>query len=113
MRQIDVKHMGVFWYRDAEQYARFLEIFEDADKLPNTFPQWQKKAIKLLESVTHQGHAATKIYSTPQEFKDWCMANGAALNAESRSKFASSKVELETKGHKSLLHAIHRANQSD
>ncbi|VVO34389.1 hypothetical protein [Pseudomonas fluorescens] len=69
--------------------------------------------MKLLESVTRQGHTATKIYSTPQEFKDWCMANGTALNGQSRSEFASFKAELETTGHMNLFHAIHRANQSD
>lgn len=113
MQPIHVKHIGFFWYRDAEQYAQFLEIVEDVDALPKTFDQWQKKALKLLEDVTRQGHSTKKIYSTPQEFKAWCMTNDAPLNGLSRSRFASFKVEVETTGHMNLLHAIHRANQPD
>ena len=113
MKKIRVNRIGFFWYRDAEQYAQYLEIFEDVDELHRTFPQWHKNALKLLEKVERQGFATTKIYSTPQEFKAWCMANGAALNGRSRSEFARIKAESEATGHMNLLDAIHSANQRD
>lgn len=113
MKKIYVKRIGIFWYRDAEQYAQYLKIFEDVDELHKTFSQWHKNALKLLEKVKSQGFATMKVYSTPQEFKAWCMANGAALNGRSRSEFASNKARLEATGHMSLLEAIHSASQRD
>jgi hypothetical protein len=111
MQQKHIKNIGIFWYTDAEQYAQYLEIFEDANGLPESFPQWRKKALKLLEKLKREGYATMKIYSTPQEFQTWCIANNAALNGQSRSQFASFKAESGAPMHVSLHNTIHRANQ--
>jgi hypothetical protein len=109
LHKSQVTNVGFFWYRDAEQYARFLSIYEDRDTMHDTYALWHKQAAKAVKQYERRGFVTHRVYSTPEELLAWCQANGTPLNAASRSAFANEKLATAAKRPNSLSNAIGRA----
>ena len=93
MKQIHVDAVGMFWYRNAPQYADYLTIFEDSHLLPKTFSQWHKRAVQGRENLVRQGHVVFEISASPVEFRTYCVKIGLNLDAEGRKSFANFKTK--------------------
>jgi hypothetical protein len=83
-----VQAIGIPWY-EREDYARILEIMEDADLLPGTFEKWLYSADKAREKFMRTGAIVVKAHVKPDEFAAWCKVNNQRLNAQGRMNFGN------------------------
>ena len=80
---------GIFWYRSAEDYNRFLTIFKDAAKLHPTYAEWLAKAESLEHSLQVAGREFVRDYADPNEFVAWCASHHADVNTHGRTEYAN------------------------
>ncbi len=83
-----IRATGIPWYF-RQDYARILEIMEDAHLLPPTYDMWRKKAEGLERDMKSKGMVVVRAEVDPQEFPRWCAARGLHVDADARSRFAS------------------------
>lgn len=83
-----VRATGIAWYF-RQDYARILEIMEDAHLLPPTYDAWRQKAERAEREAKAAGVIIIRAEIDPQEFPGWCAARGLHVDAEARSRFAS------------------------
>jgi hypothetical protein len=79
---------GVPWYR-RQDYARILEVMEDAHVLPATFDKWLYLAEKVLQNAVNKGVVPVKAHIDPEQFVVWCRQRGLNVNADARIQFAA------------------------
>lgn len=92
MSTMQISAVGMLWFRNATQYAEYMELFEDSHVMPATYSSWQKRAIQMYENLMRGGHVAVKVQASPEEFRAWCTAHDHGLNASGRMAFASFKA---------------------
>ncbi len=109
LHERQISNVGFFWYRDAQQYAHFLSIYEDRDTMHDTYALWHKQALRAVKQYERRGFITHRVYSTPEELMAWCQANGLPLNGKSRSSFANEKLTAAAKRPNGLKNAIGRA----
>jgi hypothetical protein len=83
--------VGVVWYREAD-WPRLRAQLADADKLPDTYPEWLASAEALLAQLRRDRIPAESVPLDPDTFSAWCAARGLALDAQARSQYASEIV---------------------
>lgn len=81
--------IGIFWYRSADDYDRFLTIFQDAAKLPATYAEWLAKAESLEHSLQVAGRDFVRAYAEPEDFVAWCSAHDANVDTHGRTEYAN------------------------
>ncbi len=85
--------VGLAWYK-RENYARLLDIFEDRDKLHDTYDEWLASAEQLRKTFEEQAVKTIKVDIDPDTFPKWCKSKGLRIDATARADYASWKVEL-------------------
>jgi len=93
MPQMKISAAGIPWYR-REQYARVLEVMEDANLLSPTYDEWLERAEQAFKRVERQGVIAHKVEIDPETFPIWCRARGLNVNADARIQFANHHAAL-------------------
>ena len=88
---------GLAWYK-REHYKELLTIFEDADKLPLTYDKWLGKATAAEKGFKLRGIKVVRAYINPQDFPEWCRAEGHNVDAKARMKFANLAAYRSTQG---------------
>ena len=83
--------IGIAWYR-REDYSRLLEVFPDAQKLPEIYDDWLKGAELGERKLSSSGVRVIRIVVEPDEFTRWCQSAGCDLDANARTRFASERV---------------------
>ena len=83
-----ISAMGVPWYR-RQDYARILEVMEDAHLLPPTFDKWLYRAEQALKQAVDRGVLPVKAYIDPDQFVAWCRDRGLNVDAAARMQFAA------------------------
>jgi hypothetical protein len=83
--------IGMPWYR-AEEYAQVRERFDDRERLPEQFEEWEAGAGKLMRSLKLDGHKVIKIILDVEEFESWCRERKLKLNREARSRYAAEEA---------------------
>ncbi len=83
-----VMAVGMAWYRP-ETYKRLLTIFDDGDKLPDTFNEWEQKANTLKGSIEADGNIVIKVDIDPDSFPKWCIDNGHNIDAKGRTGYSA------------------------
>ena len=83
--------VAVVWYREAD-WPRLRAQFADADKLPDTYPEWLASAEALLAQLRRDRIPAESVPLDPDTFSAWCAARGLTLDAQARSQYASEIV---------------------
>lgn len=84
--------IGIAWYRESD-YPRILEIMEDADRLPETFAEWEKAARNGEREGQAKGLTVVRAIIDPQTFPAWCRARGLNVNANGRMAFANAAAK--------------------
>ena len=80
--------MGIGWY-EREDYARILEIMEDAHLLPRTYDEWRERAELGERQQKEAGVSVIRAVIKPEEFLAWCRALGLKVDAQARTRFGS------------------------
>lgn len=84
--------MGMLWFTQ-ENYLQFLEIFEDASELPQSFDKWIAIAKNTERDLQQHGQRVIRIEVEPEEFSGWCASRGHVhVGREVRAEFGNWKV---------------------
>lgn len=83
MNRLPVRAVGLPWYL-RQDYPRILDIMEDAENLPATWFEWNKKAERHQRDAERQGHIVIRAVIDPDDFPDWCRTRGLNVDAEAR-----------------------------
>lgn len=83
--------VGVYWIKEGD-YPALLDIFEDGDKLPPTWPEWQKMAEEMERGLKAYGHPVLRVLIDPETFPEWCLAHGTTPGSQGRKMFVASAV---------------------
>jgi hypothetical protein len=86
--KMKVQILAVPWYR-FETFARLRAIFDDADKIHGTYEEWFAYADAFRKREEGRGVRVICVDIEPEEFSQWCRANGIKLDADARHRFAS------------------------
>jgi len=88
---VEIAPIGIPWYHEAD-YNGLREMFEDGQKLPLAYSEWFQPANSLFEFLKSAGVAVYKVYITPEEFPDWCVAHKHRLDRHARKVFVGEFV---------------------
>ncbi|MCD5360309.1 hypothetical protein [Chromobacterium aquaticum] len=83
-----IQIVGMSWYRP-ETFAKLRAMFEDGDKLHNTYEEWFAAAEMGRKRMEAKNIKVICVDIDPDEFPKWCKENKMKLNAEARNKFSS------------------------
>ncbi len=83
--------VGVLWCRK-EDYAAFLAICEDADRLPATWEKFAEFSQTAEDSWKAKGYIVERAYIDPETFPAWCAQRGLSIDSKARMTFAASLV---------------------
>lgn len=93
---MDSSIICIAWFKP-ENYLPLKVLFEDGDKLHDTFFEWQKSANDLVRQAEASGHPVIRVDIDPVEFPKWCASKGLKLVAASRSEYASEMASRNTR----------------
>ena len=85
------KAIGIVWLRQ-EDFEAARAIFEDADKMPKTWAEWEEIATRAERQYQAEGRIPERIYLDPGTFPDWCAREGVGVNSMARMRFAAMAV---------------------
>lgn len=91
MTRMPIRAMGLAWY-NREDYARILQIMEDADKLPPTYEKWLYSAQKVESQSKRNGTVVVRAIIDPDEFIAYCARHDLKVDAQARMRFASERA---------------------
>ncbi|MDH3346628.1 MAG: hypothetical protein OEM02_00810 [Desulfobulbaceae bacterium] len=90
---------AMVWYRE-EDWNRLMEIFVDRHLIPQTFKEWEEKALENVEKAKLAGDTPVKVYIDPEPFLGWCKNKKVSPDADARTTFALEVVTLQQFGEK-------------
>jgi hypothetical protein len=79
---------GMAWYKP-ENFLRLRAMFEDGHKLHETYGEWLAAAQTGKQRLESQGIRVFCVDIDPDQFPEWCKAEGLKLNADARNRYAS------------------------
>jgi hypothetical protein len=80
--------VGLFWYRDENEYNLCTSQYVDDDLINDSFGEWLKRVENLVKQLEALNNTVVKVYPYP-DFFIWCKSVGVALDAASRNAYAS------------------------
>lgn len=78
---------AMVWYKE-EHWETLKTLFTDADRLPQTYGDWLRRAEEMKSQIQAAGDIVIKVYIDPETFPAWCRHKGLAMDAEARSQLA-------------------------
>lgn len=63
-------------------------MFQDGEKLPDTFDEWLETAQLVYNILTAEGIRVVKARIDPKTFHGWCRARGYAMDTPARMAYA-------------------------
>ena len=85
---MQIQVIGMAWYK-RENYTRNKSMFEDGNKLHDTYDEWLKAAEIGRKSLESKGAKVVCVDIDPDEFSAWCKKSGMKLNAEARTSYTN------------------------
>lgn len=83
---------GIAWYT-RDTYMQCLEIFKDADELPDSFDEWLEIAVNAERDCQRRGIRVIRAEIDPETFLAWCASHGhIEANGNARLDFANCKA---------------------
>ncbi|MCR4146725.1 hypothetical protein [Alcaligenes faecalis] len=82
------------WYR-AGDYEKIKAAMEDGYRLPSRYEDWLAGAEQREDQARSQGATPVRVPFDLAEFLRFCAHFGVAINADSRSKFAALKAQMD------------------
>jgi hypothetical protein len=84
--------IGIGWYRP-DQWRLLREVSSDADKLEETYAEWETGAAKAFEYAKNPAVLIVKVDVDVEELLIWCQQQGIAVNADARAIFIAHKTQ--------------------
>lgn len=85
---------GFAWYKP-HQWARLLEVSEDADRLESTYLEWFEFASKRYNEMVRAKARVHKITVDVEELIKWCERRGLPVNGASRALYVRERTKEE------------------
>ena len=82
------------WY-SATEYSEIKSVMEDGHKLPRRYEDWRAGAEQREDQVRRAGGTPVRIAFDLAEFRRFCAHFRAPLDADTRSKFAAIKSQVD------------------
>ncbi|MFN0313988.1 MAG: hypothetical protein ACKVQA_02980 [Burkholderiales bacterium] len=80
--------IGVAWfYRD--HWQRLTEVAENRNELDDTFEEWERNALKAVQTMERQGQSVKRVYIDTDALASWCKAKGLSVHGKSRAQYVS------------------------
>jgi hypothetical protein len=83
-----ISAVGMAWYKP-ENFLRLRAMFEDGHKLHRTYREWLAAAEANEKALKIKGLRVLRVDIDPDQFPEWCKAEGLKLNADARNRYAS------------------------
>ncbi len=83
-----ISAIGMPWFR-RETFDMLRAMFEDGHKLHRTYDEWLRAAEVGRKAQEVKGLRVMCVDLDPNDFPEWCKAQGLHLNAEARMRYAS------------------------
>ena len=83
--------VGVYWINE-EDYPAVRSVFDDGDKMPNTWREWLKMAEEMERGLVSYGHVVLRVRIDPDTSSDWCATHDVRSSREGRKKFIAAAV---------------------
>lgn len=80
------KAVAIAWFRK-EDYARILDISDDADTLPRDFDKWREEAEAGKRELESGGLVVIPTIIDPAALSEWAKSRGLNINAQARAEF--------------------------
>ena len=82
-----VATVGIVWYTRMT-YQKLRSIFDDGDRLPASFEEWQGIAERGCDRLTSEGYQPIHVYIDLATFPEWCRKNNFRPDSIGRRGFA-------------------------
>ena len=82
------------WY-SARDYEQIKAAMEDGHRLPERYEEWLAGAEQREDQARSAGATPVRVMFDLAEFQRFCGHFGVAVNADSRSKFAALKSQMD------------------
>ncbi|WP_089340601.1 hypothetical protein [Burkholderia singularis] len=93
-KTLDGRRVAQCWYSAAE-YSEIKSVMDDGHKLPARYEDWRAGAEQREDQVRRAGGTPVRIAFDLAEFRRFCAHFRAPLNADTRSKFAALKSQID------------------
>lgn len=80
--------VGMAWFKP-ENFARLRAMFKDGHKLHRTYDEWLRAAETGRKAQEVKGLRVVCVDIDPDDFPQWCKAQGMDLDANARMQYAS------------------------
>ena len=82
------------WYKPT-QWARLLEVSEDAGELERTYLEWIDGATKRINDMARAGLRVQRVDVDVDEIVEWCRRRAVPVNGSSRALYLAEKAREE------------------
>jgi len=83
--------VAMCWF-GRDDYARLLEICEDAANLHANYDDWLESFEKGEQTLIKDGIRVIRILANPDDLAAWCVSMKCKVNAQARIRFAISRA---------------------
>ena len=82
-----VEGVSLIWYR-REEYARVRELCVDVGQFHETYEQWERNALQLVQKLQGVSVQVCKVPVVLDEVLAWCAERSKPFDSSARSEYA-------------------------
>jgi hypothetical protein len=83
-----ITQLGLAWY-SREDWERLHEIADDRDKLDDTYEDWERQALKMIQDLEAVGQQIRKVPIDIEALIAWCRERKCRIDMAARSEYVS------------------------
>jgi hypothetical protein len=80
--------LGLAWY-SREDWERLHEIADDRDNLDDTYEDWERQALKMIQDLKAAGQQIRKVPIDIEALIAWCRERKYRIDMAARSEYVS------------------------
>jgi hypothetical protein len=80
--------LGLAWY-SREDWERLHEIADDRDKLDDTYEDWERQALEMIQDLEAVGQQIRKVPIDIEALIAWCRERKCRIDMAARSEYVS------------------------
>ena len=82
--KLPIRAAGLPWF-EPETFDQVKALMEDRDRLHRSYAEWLIDAERTEDQLRRRGDLVVRAYLRPDEFPQWCRANGHDVDAQGRT----------------------------
>jgi hypothetical protein len=90
-----VTQLGLAWY-SRDDWKRLHEIADDRDKLDDTYEDWERQALKMIQDLEAAGQRIRKVPINIEALIAWCHERKCRIDMAARSEYVSYLLSQES-----------------